>query len=72
MSVGREGKIIGGVLLLMLDAYGISDGKLPLKGAHSISVAEFPELFWTYSIGLGLIGLAAIVWGLTWSRDADV
>lgn len=63
----REGCIIGGAGLLLLDLWGIAEGKLPLKGNFSthISLAEEPELFWPYAIGLGTIGLAALVWGLT-------
>ena len=63
----REGSILGGAGLILLDLWGIAEGKLPLKGrldAH-ISLAEEPELFWPYAIGLGAIGLAALLWGVT-------
>ncbi len=58
--------IVGGVLLLLLDVYGISVGHLPLKGRFDtgIDLAHNPELFWAYSACLGLIAIAAILWGL--------
>lgn len=67
MRGSREGSIIGGVLLLVIDLYGISEGRLPLKGRFdtAVDLAERPDLFWAYSVALGVIGLAAIVWGLT-------
>jgi len=43
------------------------EGRLPLKGQFHIAVGrvEYPEFFWAYAIGLGVIGLAAIVSGVT-------
>jgi len=66
MQGSRIGLIIGGVLLLLLDAYGIWQGRLPLKGRWetAVDMADYPNLFMAYSIGLGMIGLAAIAWGL--------
>ena len=64
-----EASIIGGALLILLDVYGISEGRLPLKGRFdtAIDLVQNPELFWAYSACLGAIGIAAIVWGL-WRR----
>jgi hypothetical protein len=62
----REGNIIGGALLLLIDAYGLVEGRIPLKGRlETVNMTDTPELFMAYSIGLGVIGLAAILWGLT-------
>ncbi len=72
MSKSREGCIVGGILLLMLDAYGVTEGRLPLRGGKGISLAEYPDLFWPYAIGLGVIGAAAIVWGLTRPQDSGL
>jgi len=60
------GKIIGGALLLALDAWSISIGHLPLKGNFSttIDVADTPRLFWAYAISLAVIGVAAVSWGI--------
>lgn len=62
----RMGSIVGGTLLILLDAYGIWKGRLPLKGRFdtTVDLAAYPEIFWAYSIGLGVIGFAAIVYGL--------
>jgi hypothetical protein len=64
-----EACIVGGAGLVLLDVYGISIGRLPLKGRldTAIEMAETPELFWAYSACLGAIGLSAMLWGL-WRR----
>lgn len=63
---GPEASIVGGVLLVLLDAYGVSDGRLPLKGRFdaAIDLAENPKIFWAYAACLGAIGISAIIWGL--------
>ncbi len=62
----RKASIIGGVGLLLIDAAGIWRGKLPLKGRFdtNIDLAENPDIFLAYAVGLGVIGSAAIAWGL--------
>lgn len=58
--------VIGGTIILALDAWGISRGRLPLKGRFDdvIDVTETPRLFWGYAISLGAVGAAALIWGL--------
>lgn len=67
MSRGSpEASIVGGIFLILLDAYGILEGRLPLKGRFdtAVDLAQNPRLFWAYSTCLGVIGIAAILWGL--------
>ncbi len=42
-----EAGIIGGALLVLLDVYGVSIGRLPLKGRFdtAIDLVETPKLF---------------------------
>ena len=63
----RQGGIWGGILLLLLVAYGLLEGRLPLKGRTdtAVDLVENPRLFWAYAISLGVIGVAAIIWGIT-------
>ena len=41
------GSIVGGTLLILLDAYGIWKGRLPLKGRFdtTVDLAAYPEIF---------------------------
>lgn len=70
MRGSREGYIVGGILLLMIDVYGISSGRLPLKGHFdtAVDLAAYPGIFWAYSIALGVLGVAAVLWGVTRPR----
>lgn len=66
-----EARIVGGLLLVLLDVYCLSLGRLPLKGRfEAIVVAEHPQMFWTYAVALGAIATAAILWGIRdlWRR----
>jgi hypothetical protein len=66
MRGARAGYITGGAGLILLDICGASVGRLPLKGRAdtAIELADNPEIFWAYSLALGLLGLSALVWGL--------
>jgi len=47
MRGNRVGLIFGGILLLLLDAYGIWQSRLPLKGRWdtAVEMADYPGLF---------------------------
>lgn len=57
--------IVVGIVIIAVDIYGISVGRLPLKGIGAIEITDYPPLFWGYAIVLGALGLTVIVWGLT-------
>lgn len=63
---GPAGAIIGGAILLAIAVWGTSEGRLPTPSqmVGDITAADTPRIFWTYVSGLGVIGLAALIWGL--------
>lgn len=65
MRGSPEAYIVGGAMLLFIDIWGISEGRLPLKGRidTALDLAQNPSLFWSYSIALGALGLGAMLWG---------
>ena len=56
--------IVGGLAIILICAYALQAGKLPLKGGQSVSLEKYPELFWLVLGSFGTLGVIAVVMGL--------